>query len=316
MRIGVLSNLRAGQRDSKVDKVLRFLERHPDVLHVETESDAAVPPALRDFARAGVEILVLNGGDGTIQHALTHLLGNPANDWRPWIAPIRGGRTNMTAMDLGAHRDPVRGLAGLIAADRAGRLAEHVRTRPVLRVEIAEGVHYGMFLGFGMLHRAVNLVHHSFPEGKARGVFGAGVVTGVLLARSVISGMRGVLAPDKMRISLDGEALEPRELLLAMTSTLERLFLDIRPFWGHEPAPLRVTLIDGGAYRFGTGAIGILRGRPPAHARPENGYRSRNVHELAVQLDAGIILDGELYDPIPDRVVRVGAVEGVRFLRA
>lgn len=316
MRIGVLSNLRAGQRDSKVDKVLRFLARHPDVLHAETGSDAAVPLVLRDFARAGVEILVLNGGDGTIQHALTHLLGNPASDWRPWIAPIRGGRTNMTAMDLGARKDPVRGLAELIAADRAGRLGEHVRTRPVLRVETAEGVHYGMFLGFGVLHRAVDLVHHVFPEGKARGVFGAGIVTGVLIARTVVGGMRGLLTPDKMRISLDGEALEPREQLLAMTSTLERLFLRMRPFWGREPAPLRVTLIEGGAYRFGSAAPGILRGRPPAHARPEHGYHSRNVHELAVQLDAGIILDGELYDPIPDRVVRVGAVEGVRFLRA
>jgi diacylglycerol kinase family enzyme len=316
MRIGVLSNLRAGQRDSKVDKVLRFLDRHPEVLHVETPDDVSVPPALRELARAGVEILVLNGGDGTIQHALTHLLGNPANAWRPWIAPIRGGRTNMTAMDLGARRDPVRGLAELIAADRAGRLAERVRVRPVLRVEIAEGVHYGMFLGLGVLHRAVDLVHHVFPEGKARGVFGAGIVTGVLLARSAAGGMRGLLAPDKMRVALDGEELEPRELLLAMTTTLERLFLRMRPFWGREPAPLRVTLVDGGALRFGAAAPGILRGRPPAHARPENGYRSRNVHELAVQLDAGIILDGELYDPIPDRMVRVGAVEGVRFLRA
>lgn len=316
MRIGVLSNLRAGQRDSQVDSVLAFLERHPEVLHVETPDDASVPPALRELARAGVEILVLNGGDGTIQHALTHLLGNPANTWRPWIAPIRGGRTNMTATDLGARRDPVRGLAELIAADRAGRLAERVEVRSVLRVEIAEGVHYGMFLGFGTLHRAVALVHQVFPEGKAQGVFGAGIVTGVLIARAAIGGLGGVLVPDKMRIALDGEELEPREVLLAMTSTLQRLFLRMRPFWGREDAPLRVTLIDAGAKRFGAAAPGILRGRPRAFVRPENGYCSRNVHELVVQLDAGIILDGELYDPIPDRVVRVGAVEGVRFLRA
>jgi diacylglycerol kinase family enzyme len=316
MRIGVLSNLRAGQRDSKVDAVLGFLRRHPDVLHVETERDAAVPPALRDFARAGVEILVLNGGDGTIQHALTHLLGNPANDWRPWIAPIRGGRTNMTATDLGARRDPVRGLGELIAADRAGRLAERIRVRPVLRVAIAEGVHYGMFLGLGVLHRAVHLVHQVFPDGKAQGVFGAGLVTGVLIARSAAGGLRGVLTPDKMRISVDGDDPGPREQLLAMATTHERLFLGMRPFWGREPAPVRVTHVEGGARRLGRAAPGILRGRPPAWARPELGYRSRNAHELAIQLDAGLILDGEPYDPMPDRVVRVGAVEGVRFLRA
>ncbi len=316
MRIGVLSNLRAGQRDSKVRHVLRFLEQHPSVLHVETSSDGAVPPALRDFARAGVEILVLNGGDGTIQHAMTHLFGNPANTWRPWIAPIRGGRTNMTAMDLGARRNPVRGLAELIAADREGRLAERLCVRPVLRVEIAEGVHYGMFLGFGALHRAVALVPQLFPEGKARGVFGAGILTGVLVARAALGGMRGLLAPDKLRVVLDGEPQEPREVLLALTTTLERLFLRLRPFWGTEDAPLHVTLMDGGSHRLAAAAPGILRGRPAEHVRPVNGYQSRNVHEMVVQLDAGIILDGELYDPIPDRVVRVSALEGVRFLRA
>ncbi len=316
MRIGVLSNLRAGQRDSKVRQVVRFLEQYPEVLHVETASDAEVPPALRDFARAGVEILVLNGGDGTIQHAMTHLFGNPANAWRPWIAPVRGGRTNMTALDLGARRNPVRGLAELIADDRAGRLAERLCVRPVLRVELAEGVHYGMFLGLGVLHRAVALVPQLFPEGKARGVFGAGIVTGVLVARAALGGMRGLLSPDKLRVVLDGETQEPREIVLALVTSLERLFLRMRPFWGTQAAPLHVTLMDGGSYRLAAAAPGILRGRPAPHVRPVNGYLSRNVHEMVVQLDAGVILDGELYDPIPDRVVRISALEGVRFLRA
>jgi diacylglycerol kinase family enzyme len=315
MRIGVLSNLRAGQHDSKVDRVLRFLAGHPEIAHVETPDDASVPPALAELARSGVEVLVLNGGDGTIQLALTHLLRDGTNGWRPWIAPIRGGRTNQTALDLGAHRDPVRGLARLVAADRAGRLGEHARVRPVLRVEFDQEVHHGMFLGFGMLYRAVDLVHHSFPDGKAQGVFGAGVVTSLLVARASVGAARGVLAPDKMRVSLDGEGLPPREMLLAMASTLERLFLRMRPFWGSEDAPVRVSLIESGARRLPR-SLGIFRGRPPAHVLPENGYWGRNVHELAVQLDAGVILDGELFDPRPDRLVRVRAVEGVRFLRA
>jgi hypothetical protein len=316
VRIGVLSNLRAGKQDSKVEKMLAFLERHRDVVHRETSDDTSVPGALAELAERGVEVLVLNGGDGTVQLALTHLLHDPASSWRPWLAPVRGGRTNMTALDLGAHRDPVRGLAGLIAADRAGRLAERVCQRAVLRVELAEGVHYGMFLGAGVLHRAVELTLHTFPDGKAQGVFGAGLVTGVLIARAAAGGMRGVLSPDKMRVSLDGESLEPRELLLVMASTLDRLFLRMRPFWGREAAPVRVTLIASRARGLARSPLGILRGRPARHVRPENGYWGRNVHELAIQLDAGLVLDGELYPAQPDRLVRVGAVEGVRFLRA
>jgi hypothetical protein len=79
---------------------------------------------------------------------------------------------------------------------------------------------------------------------------------------------------------------------------------------------VHVTTIVGGAPGLWRAAPGILRGRPPAHAQPANGYVSRNVHELVLQLDAGLVLDGELFEPQPDRVVRVGAVEGVRFLRA
>ena len=316
MRIGVLSNLRAGKKDSRVERVLRFLAAHPEILHAETPDDAAVPAALSDFARAGVETLVLNGGDGTVQLALTHLFGPRASGWQPWIAPIRGGRTNMTALDLGAHRDAVRGLAGLLAAVRTGRLAERVRVRSVLRIELAEGMHLGMFLGAGALHRAVALTHRAFPDGRAQGVFGAGIVTGVLLARAAAGAMRGVLAPDKMRVSFDGVSQGPGEILLALATTLDRLFLRLRPFWGQEPAPVHVTTIAARARGLSRAAPGILRGRPPARACPANGYVSRNVHELVLQLDAGLVLDGELFDPQPDRVVRVGAVEGVRFLRA
>lgn len=316
MRIGVLSNLRAGKTDWRVERVLRFLSGHPEVLHVETPDDAAVPGALAALARDGVEILVLNGGDGTVQLALTHLFGPGASGWRPWIAPIRGGRTNMTAIDLGARRDAVRGLAGLLEAVREGRLAERVRVRSVLRVELAEGVHLGMCLGAGVLHRAVALTHRAFPDGRAQGVFGAGVVTGVLLARAAVGGVRGVLSPDKMRVALDGVSQPPGEILLALATTLERLFLRMRPFWGREPAPVRVTTIAARAPGLWRAAPGILRGRPSPRRRSENGYTSRNVHELVLQLDAGLVLDGELFDPHPDRVVRVGAVEGVRFLRA
>jgi hypothetical protein len=35
-----------------------------------------------------------------------------------------------------------------------------------------------------------------------------------------------------------------------------------------------------------------------------------------MQLDAGLVIDGELFDPVPDRVVRVTALPDVPFLRA
>ena len=128
--------------------------------------------------------------------------------------------------------------------------------------------------------------------------------------------LSGVLVPDKCQLALDGQDQGSSELMLAMASSIDRLFLGMRPFWGREAAPVRTTWIESGSRGIWRAAPGILRNRPPSFATPENGYRSANVHEAVMQLDAGIVIDGELFDPTPNRVVRVTALEGVQFLRA
>ena len=135
MRIGLLNNLRAGRNDAQVESVLGFLRRHPDVLHVETNSADVVPEALADLARQEFDLLVVNGGDGTLQCALTEILENRAFDGRiPMIAPLRGGRTNMSAGDLGSDKDPVRGFAALLDDIERGNLSQRISPRPILRV--------------------------------------------------------------------------------------------------------------------------------------------------------------------------------------
>jgi hypothetical protein len=318
MRIGVLSNLRAGRDHSRLAKVLRELERHPDVLHLEADSSDLVPDALDQFANEGVELLVVNGGDGTVQHALTEILSAPRRSWLPLIAPIRGGRTNMVALDLGARRNPARALRELIVDARAGRVAERIVQREVLRVDLGPEIpiQYGMFFGVGMLYRAIHATHRAFPEGKAQGVFGAAIVTGTLVTRAATGDRAGILDADKMQIALDETPLAPDGFILAMATTLERLFLRMRPFWGVEAAPIHITTIAAGARVRASTVAGILRGRPPSHATPEAGFTSRNVHKVALRLDCGTTLDGELFGPESGRLVSLSSADRVRFVRA
>ena len=167
MRIGLLNNLYAGRNAVQVERLLGFLRRHPDVLHVETDSADVVPEALADLARHEVDLLVINGGDGTLQFALSEILGNNAFEGRvPMIAPLRGGRTNMSASDLGALKDPVRGFAALIDDVENGRLAARISPRQVLRVNHSRNrpPQYGMFFGLGVIHRAIGLNHDLFEN--------------------------------------------------------------------------------------------------------------------------------------------------------
>jgi len=319
VRIGVLNNLRSGRGMSRVQQVLKLLESHPDVLHLETESATLVPEALADFEKEGVDVLVVNGGDGTLQRVLSELLArDDGSAWLPAIAPIRGGRTNMSAIDLGSDRNPARGLGQLIAAARAGRLADLEVPRPVLRVDLGpdDGVQYGVFFGAGMLYRAVQLTPRYFPEGRAQGLFGAGTVTATLLGRAAVGRIGGVLQADKMQVSVDGEPAESRELRVVMATSAERLFLGLNPFWGREPRPVRFTALAADARDLRRAAVGILRGRPPVWATLENGYWSRNCDRVAFQLDCGVTLDGELYEARDGRSIEISADRRLRFLRA
>ncbi len=318
MRIGLLNNMRAGRSPRRVRKILGEVESAKDVLHLATTSAAMVPDALGEMKRAGVELLIVNGGDGTVEHVLTELLAEGRPAWLPVIAPIRGGRTNMTAADLGAARNSVRGLHDVIAAARAGRLAERSVLRAVLRVAPgrAGAARCGMFVAAGFLGRSVQLTTRYLPKGRAQETAGIGLVTATLLGR-LMSGARDELfRPDKVRLVFDGVALPDEERVFTLFSTLERLIFGIRPYWGTQPGPIRATLVRGGAERIASTLPRILAGRAPAFATPEHGYVSANVSRVEMRVDCEVTVDGELFPVEPDAAYTITAEERVPFARA
>ncbi len=320
MRLGLLNNLRAGRSADRVSEVLQFLKGHPDVVTVETDSARAVPEALSELARQDVELLAINGGDGTVQHALTEILGHRAFEDRvPMVAPLRGGRTNMSALDLGAHRNPVKGMADLIAAAREGTLEERITPRNVLRAEYGTNRDflYGMFFGGGMIYKAIELNHRLFKQNaRSQGVFGATLITGGLLARAAIGQVGGILEANKVQMLLDGEPVGNGEYRMIIATSLHRLFAGMRPFWGEGPGGVRLTALTSTAYRLPAAAPGILRGKPRPFICEGAGYLSRNVKCAEMRFDCGFTVDGELVHPEPGLSVTLTADDRVQFVRA
>ena len=318
MRIALLNNLRAGSSGAQVSRMLEYLVHHPEVIHVETDRAGVVPDAIDSIADQEVDLLIVNGGDGTLQYALTEILTNEAFESPPMVSPLCGGRTNMTASDFGCTRDPVKGLATLVESAKAGTIHERIVDRPVLRVEFDRGrrVEYGMFFGTGVIHRAISLTHRVFPTGKSQGAFGAGIVTAILLARAAFSEKDGIIRPDKIQALVDGEALPHGEFTLMMASSLQRLFLKLNPFWGEGKGGVRVTGIAASAERLARAVPGILRGRPRADVRPETGYMSSNAEHLALRFDCGFTVDGEIFPERLDECAEVRADRRITFVRS
>lgn len=317
MQIGLINNLRAGRSRKQVQKVLDVLREFPNTLHVETSQAGALPDAIADLARRRIDLLIINGGDGTLQHALTEILSQEPFEQLPYVAPLAGGRTNMTAKDLGARTNPVKGLRDTLRAAHEGRLHERLVHRPVLRLTFDRGrrEEYGMFFGAGMIRRAIELVHDVFPQGKSQGALGAGLVTLGLAAKTAFKPTTGMLTPDKIETRFDGELLPGGEVRLSIATTLNQLYWQLDPYWGEGPGDVRFTSIASDAERFGSAAPGILWGRPPHWVTPENGYHSRNLRRAQLRLSSGFTIDGEDFAPRPDEVVTLTADRRVTFVR-
>src|SRR3546814_8955223 len=72
-RVALLSNPRSTGNRSMLPEVRSFCAEHKDIFHYEVEHVDQIGTALKTIARVKPEVLVINGGDGTVQAALTEL---------------------------------------------------------------------------------------------------------------------------------------------------------------------------------------------------------------------------------------------------
>ncbi|HYC57916.1 MAG TPA: diacylglycerol kinase family protein [Candidatus Binatia bacterium] len=319
MRVGVLSNLRAGGSGARVAQVLSRLSKYPEVIRAESSSAEGAGDAIRSLADAGVDVLVVNGGDGTLQRALTELLcAGSAFRKLPVVAPLRTGRTSMSALDIGSPGDPLTAIDRVIGIARAGQVEQHLVQRAVLRMILEpDGIdHYGTFFGGGVIYRAIHLTHGIFPKGRAQGVFGSSIITATLLGRVLTGSASEVLSPDHVEVHTDGERLEQTQYQLLLATTLDRLFLRLRPFWGSGPGGIRFTGIAPGGFHHPGAVSRLVRGRSPTNGRVDRRYVSANVESVVMTFDSGATLDGEMFDPLPGRKATLIADHRIRFLGA
>src|SRR4028119_1627777 len=107
-RVALLSNPRSTGNRSLLPRVRAFCAEHQDIFHYEVEHADQIGQALTTIARINPKVLVINGGDGTVQAALTEIhRGRHFGATPPPVAVLPNGKTNLIAHDLGADGDPI-----------------------------------------------------------------------------------------------------------------------------------------------------------------------------------------------------------------
>lgn len=297
LRIGMLSNPLSGGNRKGLEGIRKVLTGHPQVTHREVQTPANVASALADFAREEVDIVAVNGGDGTIQAVLSALFHRSPFEAVPLLAVFRSGTTSLIAGDVGLQGSRDRALQKLIAWARTGDGDAVIMQRPVLRVKVPDQEPLcGMFLGAAGICQGIRFFHSKIHSLGLRGQLAPGlVIARFLLAVARRNSEYVVRVP--ITIAVDEDPPEQRDCLLVLVTTLERLYLGMRPYWDTKNGPLHYTAVCGRP-RYLLGALPyLLRGRKCRSGTPEHGYFSRNVNQLRLALDSSFALDGEFYTP-------------------
>jgi hypothetical protein len=318
MKAGLLTNPLSQQNRKKIERVRAVLPRLPGLAYGELSSIADVPSILRSFAADGVELVILNGGDGTVQAVMTSLINDRPFGALPALAILPMGMTNQIAHDVGVSV----GLGGRVdrALLRLIRVAERGRLRRSVRhgLSLASGgerVH-GMFFGNGAFYRGTMMARRKVhPLGVER-TAAVGAALALLIGRAVVSSssLGTLFAGETMTTTLDDGAPWRGEAMMVMATTLRYGIYGIYPFWGAGEEPLRVTRIPFPPERFGRAALPIIFGQ----GRPwfaDNGYVSESGRRLHLQAYGPAMLDGETIETPPGTALTLEAGPEFTFVR-
>lgn len=308
--IGLICNPQSmrNQKDSSLGTLGRRL---PDILFAQPATPEELGDVMQDFACRGVETVGIAGGDGTIRNVLTAL--SRIEGYRPDLALIPAGKTNLASLALGSAGPGPGGLLRLMDALRSG-LARRTLV-PVLDIDWPDGGKRrvrGFLFAAGAFSAASEMANRRVhPFGIYDGA--AIAVTLGLTALSLLCGGASALRKGQdITVAIDNGEASERNRFLLLATTLQGFLPRLNPFWGDGAGPLRWLDIAAPPQRLAAALVPTLRGKP-APWMEEAGYRSGKAQCLHVRLKASFIVDGEPFEAGPEGVV-LSCTESVGFV--
>jgi len=319
-RIALLSNPRSTGNRALLPRVRSFCAQHPEIFHYEVESVEQISAALQTIARVEPMVLVVNGGDGTVQSVLTELYhGGHFGPTPPPVAVLPNGKTNLIALDLGAVGDPIVALERVLEITR-GPMEANIISRELIALSRDEDSHppvLGMFLGgAGLADTILYCRNKIYPLGLPNGL--SHLITLLALILSLVLGIKAAFLPPRasaMKISLIREGQIQGHFSLLIVTTLQKMLLGS----GTSTLPqslgaLQLMVVDQNFFAMMraifASAFGRLGSGKLAGVHVERG------DEIRIEGDrSSVILDGEIFHARSGRPIVLRHTTPVPFLR-
>jgi len=317
-RIALLSNPKSTVNLAQLPRIRAFCAEHPDIFHYEVERADQIGEAMRTIARISPTVFAINGGDGTVQAALTELYnGGHFGTETPPVAVLPSGKTNLIALDLGAQGDPVEALERLLDIARAD-LAPHIVARELISLSggdsgIAPVI--GMFLGgAGLADVMLYCRERIYPLGLPNSV--SHFITAVAVVLRQVFGLRASFLPPEpapLSVSVRREGAITGRFAFLFVTTLEKLLLS-GEVGSHGKGPLKFVAIEQKPVSMLRAFFASLMGR--LGRTKLAGVHVEEADEIAIEGEASqVILDGETFRAGLGKPILLKPAQPLSFVR-
>jgi diacylglycerol kinase (ATP) len=287
--IGIISNPKSKQNRKHPERMqnLAYLVGTKGEAK-ETRSFDDLYRVIEDFHRAKIDILGVNGGDGSLHVVITALFKVYQQDPLPMFAILRGGTLNTIANGLGVKGNPQSILSTLVEKYHADEpfITKRVKT-------VGAGGKYGFLFGNGIVY---NFLEAYYATGNPSPAVGAQI-----LARGVASVATGgpfgkqLMRRVKARVTVDGETWAQDDFLTIAAAGVPQIGLGFTPWYRYDEDPERIHVlgIHCSAASFAAQLPQVFRAKP---LRRES-VIDRLAKEIIIESEEkpGYMFDGDLY---------------------
>jgi hypothetical protein len=299
--------------------VRTYCAKNPDIFHYEVEEMDQIAKALEMIARVKPKVLVINGGDGTVQSALTELYhGGHFEGTPPPVAVLPNGKTNLIALDLGVEGDPLEALAQIMEAAK-GDLSEHIIVRELIALsDDSEGARpvLGMFLGgAGLAETILYCRHKIYPLGLPNGL--SHFLTAIAVIFSTFVGVKASFLPARSKpvsISFIRNGELQGTFAVLIVTTLEKLLLGGQAGNSKQRGLMKFLAVDQAPMAMLKMMAASLRGKLGQTAMTGVHFQQGDVIRIDSE-QSSVVLDGEVFEVYLGSPIVLRSTPPVSFLK-